>query len=107
MYIVLFSYNSSLFIKPALISQIASGKLALQHFTPTDKDEPTPKKKIRPSKLYVQNTAVDVSDITPISDLLRDKEICVFTGFNGVSRYDVERKIIEYGGIIVKNPGII
>ena len=40
-----------------------------------------------------------------VSEMLAGKEICVVNGTNTHSKSDLEKKIIEFGGTIVQNPG--
>ena len=43
--------------------------------------------------------------ILKVSEMLAGKEICVINGTNTHSKSDLEKKIIEFGGTIVQNPG--
>lgn len=52
-----------------------------------------------------QFRATDVSKVENISKLLENKEICVYYGYGEFSKSDVEKKIAEYGGNLVQNPG--
>lgn len=38
-------------------------------------------------------------------NIFDDKEICVLTGHNLLSKHDLQSKIIEYGGSVVQHPG--
>ena len=40
------------------------------------------------------------------SKMLEDKEFCVINGPSSFSKQDIEKKIVEYGGTIVQNPGM-
>lgn len=52
-----------------------------------------------------QFRSCDLSKVEVVSRLLSGKEICVISGFGEVTKSDVERKVAEYGGSIVQNPG--
>lgn len=56
---------------------------------------------------YVHNhrTTCQHSVRFQVSEILTGKEICVLSGTSKLSKNDVEKKIIEWGGSIVQNPG--
>lgn len=89
--------------------QIASGKLATSHLVCSGRPNTTNKKGSKSKiELAPQFKGIVKSIIKDsLSQLLSSKEFCVITGFNDVSKHDVERKINEYGGNLVQNPGNI
>ncbi|XP_071117642.1 DNA ligase 4-like [Haliotis cracherodii] len=56
-------------------------------------------------KLAAQFRGVDVSAITQVSHLLEGKEFCVINGPSDFTKHDMEKKVVEFGGTIVQNPG--
>lgn len=86
--------------------QIASGKLTASHFSQSNIPSFLPKKKAKTSIWNINSENFDFSGIKCISKLLQGKEICVFSGFKNIKKLDLEKKIIEFGGKLVKNPGI-
>ena len=39
--------------------------------------------------------------------MLQGKELCVINGSAAHSKSDLEKKIVEFGGTIVQNPGLL
>lgn len=76
-------------------------------FDSSSTDESTsPKKSCKTSiSLPEHYRGADLSLVKFRSDLLRGKEICVLSGFNEFSKNDLEKKIAEFGGTLVQNPG--
>ncbi|KAJ6659601.1 hypothetical protein lerEdw1_018570 [Lerista edwardsae] len=89
----------------------ASGKLATKHLD-IDYDEPHKKKrKIVPKvkkRIGVMDNfrAPDLSNINKVSSIFEDVEFCIMTGTENFSKYELEGKIVEYGGTVVQNPGM-
>lgn len=44
-------------------------------------------------------------DINYINNMFEDKEFCVLNNSETMSKSDIEKKILEYGGRVVQNPG--
>lgn len=44
-------------------------------------------------------------DINYINNMFEDKEFCVLNDSETMSKSDIEKKILEYGGRVVQNPG--
>ncbi|KAL0278848.1 UNVERIFIED_CONTAM: hypothetical protein PYX00_000538 [Menopon gallinae] len=86
---------------------VASGKLVKRGFESSGTDESvSPKKSPRTNiSLPEHYRAADLTRIKCRSDLLRGKEICVLSGFKEFSKSDLEKKIAEFGGTLVQNPG--
>jgi DNA ligase-4 len=54
----------------------------------------------------VRFRGVDAASITKTCELFADKEFCVMvTSGKVMSKSDVEKKIVEFGGAVVQNPG--
>lgn len=53
----------------------------------------------------VQFQAPDLSNINCISNMFEDKEFCVLSDCEGISKSEIEKKIYEHGGRVVQNPG--
>ncbi|ESP05690.1 hypothetical protein LOTGIDRAFT_181463 [Lottia gigantea] len=91
------------------LRQKSGGKLAGTRY---DLDDSAPVKKkrkvisrvVRPT-LGSRFKAIDTSNITQISKMLENKEICVINGSEDWPKPELEKKIVEYGGTIVQNPG--
>lgn len=63
-------------------------------------------RKVAPTvKLGKQFTIIDTSDVKVVSKLLSGKEICVMSGWENMTCEDIEKRIVRFGGQIVKNPG--
>lgn len=88
----------------------SGGKLAAGRVEIGESDEPSKKKRkvvsrvVRPT-LAAQFRGVDASSVTKVSELLKGKEFCVVNGSSSLTKPDAEKKIIEFGGTIVQNPG--
>lgn len=53
----------------------------------------------------VQFQAPDLSNINCINNMLEGKEFCVLSDCETMSKSEIEKKIHEYGGQVVQNPG--
>lgn len=88
----------------------AGGKLAGGKVELREEEEPTKKKRkvvthvIRPT-LGAQFQAADLSDVTQTSKIFEGKEFCVINGPSSLSKAAIEKKVAEYGGSVVQNPG--
>ena len=49
---------------------------------------------------------VDAADVTKVSEMLSGKEICVVNAPADVSKAEVERQVLAFGGSIAQNPGL-
>lgn len=47
----------------------------------------------------------NLSDVKCINNMFEDKEFCVLNDYETMSKSEIEKKIYEYGGRIVQNPG--
>ena len=79
-----------------------------------DEDEPFKKKKKVSNRANNSNNKVTVSArfkgvdpmfVDKLSDLFVDKEFCVILGNETFSKALIEKRVIEFGGEIVQNPG--
>lgn len=88
----------------------AGGKLAGGKVELREEEEPTKKKRkavthiIRPT-LGAQFQAAELSDVTQTSKIFEGKEFCVINGPSSLSKAAIEKKVAEYGGSVVQNPG--
>lgn len=55
----------------------------------------------------VQYEAPDLSGINCISNMFEKKEFCVLNDCETMSKNEIEKKIYEYGGRVIQNPGKI
>lgn len=46
-----------------------------------------------------------MSDVNCINNMFEDKEFCVLNDCEMMSKNEIEKKIHEYGGRVVQNPG--
>lgn len=53
----------------------------------------------------IQFQPPDLSDIKRINNMLENKEFCVLGDCKTMSKNEIEKKIYEYGGQVVQNPG--
>ena len=72
----------------------------------------SPRKKQRhltrvPIKLGEQFRGIDISGIDVVTDLLEGKEFCVLTDWKEHTKQDIETKIVQNGGTVVQNTGIL
>ncbi|KAK3794568.1 hypothetical protein RRG08_003717 [Elysia crispata] len=87
----------------------SGGKLAGSRFELGEGDEPAKKKRraapraVRPT-LMNQFQAADVSNITQVSRVLQGKEFCIMNGPLTLSKQELEKRVVELGGLIVQNP---
>lgn len=49
----------------------------------------------------------NVSEINRVNNMFEDKEFCVLNDYETMSKNEIEKKIHEYGGRVVQNPGKI
>lgn len=47
----------------------------------------------------------NLKDVNCINNMFEDKEFCVLNDCETMSKSEIEKKIHEYGGRIVQNPG--
>ncbi|XP_035224665.1 DNA ligase 4-like [Stegodyphus dumicola] len=89
------------------LRNLAEGRLATRNIV-EEEEEPSPKKKkLQKEKMITiapHFRPTDISDVQQISELLKDKEICVMSA-SLENKQQLERKIAEYGGKFVQNPG--
>lgn len=87
--------------------QNASGKLTAHRLTEEDTLPLPPKvRKTRSTaEIAGQFKAADTSGVEVVSQLLAGKEICVMSGFKNMTRADIEKKVVKFGGKVVQNPG--
>lgn len=53
----------------------------------------------------IQFQAPNLSDTVQINNMFEDKEFCVISDCETMSKSEIEKKIYEYGGQVVQNPG--
>lgn len=53
----------------------------------------------------IQFQAPNLSDTIQINNMFEDKEFCVISDCEKMSKSEIEKKIHEYGGRVVQNPG--
>lgn len=79
----------------------------MSHLTDADL-APVPAKvrKVAPTvKLGEQFTTIDTSNVQVVSQLLSGKEVCVMSGWDEMKREAIEKRVVRFGGKVVKNPG--
>lgn len=85
-----------------------AGKLVTRHAN-TDSEDSSPRKKrrmgIETRKVASQFLGADLTDVSQTSEFLKNKEFCVITGNESMTKQEIEKKIFESGGSIVQNPG--
>lgn len=87
----------------------SGGKLAGSRFELGDGEEPAKKKKrvapkvARPT-LMNQFQGADVTKITQVSQALQGKEFCIINGPPTCPKQELEKRVVELGGLIVQNP---
>jgi len=47
----------------------------------------------------------NIRDVKCINNMFEDKEFCVLNDSETLNKSEIEKKILEYGGRIVQNPG--
>lgn len=47
----------------------------------------------------------DLRDVNCINNMFEDKEFCILNDSETLSKSEIEKKILEYGGQVVQNPG--
>lgn len=47
----------------------------------------------------------NLKDINCINNMFEEKEFCVLNDSETLSKSEIEKKILEYGGQVVQNPG--
>ncbi|XP_068083258.1 DNA ligase 4 isoform X3 [Anabrus simplex] len=91
------------------LRQLAEGKLYSRHVEPNDSSNISPRKRRQvaslPLTLASQFCSADLSQVERTSNFLNQKEFCVITGCQNLSKQDIEKKIHQHGGLIVANPG--
>ncbi|GLG98951.1 DNA ligase 4 [Gryllus bimaculatus] len=86
----------------------AEGKLYSRHVTVDGLEESSPKKKRRISptlQVAQQFTAADLTEVTKKSELFNNKEFCVISGTEDLTKQEIEKQIHSCGGNLVQNPG--
>ncbi len=59
------------------------------------------------ANIFLQNVMYNnISKMFQISEMLSGREICVINGPTSYPKSTLEKKIIEFGGTIVQNPGM-
>ncbi|XP_076100664.1 DNA ligase 4-like isoform X2 [Mytilus galloprovincialis] len=85
--------------------KLAGGRVEINEDAgPAKKKRKVVSRVVRPT-LADRFKGVDASSITKVSEMLKGKEFCVVNGSSSFSKPEAEKKIIEYGGTIVQNPG--
>lgn len=91
------------------LKQIADGKLTYK-LTNASAIEPAKKKRKvvaieKPRTVARHFKAADIGDVKEISTLFSNMELCVVNGPSDQPKQELERKITEFGGTFVQNPG--
>ncbi|GFR84311.1 DNA ligase [Elysia marginata] len=87
----------------------SGGKLAGSRFELAEGEEPAKKKRrvapraARPT-LMNQFQGADVSNITQVSQVLQGKEFCIVNGPSSCPKQELEKRVVELGGLIVQHP---
>ncbi|XP_022104577.1 DNA ligase 4-like [Acanthaster planci] len=93
------------------LRQASEGKLATKYAgLEGDEDVPSKKRKVatrtaKPVGVAARFMAADVSEVTKVSEMFAEREFCVINGPPSHSKTELEKKIVEYGGQVVQNPG--
>jgi hypothetical protein len=58
-----------------------------------------------PVRVGEQFRGIDSSAVSVTSTLLQGKEFCVLTGWNELTKKNIETKIVQNGGTVAQNPG--
>ncbi|XP_041359150.1 DNA ligase 4-like [Gigantopelta aegis] len=93
------------------LKQKSGGKLTGGKFELGDSGgEPVKKKRKIVSRferptLMNQFKAADVSKVQQVSKMFENKEFCVINGPLDHPKHELEKKVVEFGGTIVQNPG--
>lgn len=89
----------------------SGGKLAGRHAEIGEMEEEPKKKKRKIVTRHVKPTVgsrfrgINTENIEKISEMLAGKEVCVINGSAAHPKSDLEKKVVEFGGTIVQNPG--
>ncbi|XP_071488614.1 DNA ligase 4-like [Diadema antillarum] len=91
--------------------QQAEGKLTGRYVNADDDEIVTTKRRKvtktdRPVAVASRFRAADLTNVTQVSEMLCDKELCVANGPASHPKQDLERRIVECGGEVVQNPGL-
>ena len=96
------------------LRQKASGKLATKLLTMGEADDAPKSKRRRVTSAAARSVkptllsrfvGVDAADVTKVSEMLSGREICVVNTPADVSKADVEKQVLAFGGSIAQNPG--
>ncbi|KAG8188782.1 hypothetical protein JTE90_009176 [Oedothorax gibbosus] len=90
------------------LRNLAQGRLATKRTETVDQtEEPSPKKqRLRENIISVAPhfRPTDISDVQKVSELFKDKEICII--FSSLKKkQEIEKQIVKHGGKFVQNPG--
>jgi len=47
----------------------------------------------------------NIRDVKSINNMFEDKEFCVLNDSETLNKSEIEKKILEYGGQVIQNPG--
>jgi len=47
----------------------------------------------------------NIKDVKCINNMFEDKEFCILNDSETLNKSEIEKKILEYGGRVVQNPG--
>lgn len=87
-----------------LLLQETDGKLYTSNVAESSFSGKNKKSRVTPT-LGAQFRAPDLSDISCTNNMFEDKEFCVLGDCESMKKNDIEKKIYEYGGQVVQNPG--
>lgn len=92
------------------LRNMADGKIS---YKLTDGNESSPSKKRRVVARVERARTIadhlksaDLTDVKEISQLFTGKEFCIINGPSDFSKHDIEKKVVELGGLIVQNPTV-
>jgi len=87
--------------------QQSDGKLySLKKAAETNPPNRTTNRKPRATPTVgVQFQAPNLNDVNCVINTFEDKEFCVLNDCETMSKSEIEKKIYEYGGRVVQNPG--
>ncbi|VVC30005.1 Hypothetical protein CINCED_3A019636 [Cinara cedri] len=80
------------------------GKLYTSDGIDINSSSKTKKARMAPT-VGIQFQAPNLSDIIQINNMFEDKEFCVISDCETMTKGEIEKKIHEYGGQVVQNPG--
>lgn len=90
------------------LRNMAEGKLTARHASLSTEEPPTKRKRVQrnvvPPTINAKFQSTNASDVSKVSTVLHDKEICILTGNNDCSKKNLETLVIAHGGTIVQNP---